>query len=360
MVMRISHCLLVAGITLLLMMGCNKDEGTGAKIGPVWVTYTTSNSPIFSDNIKTIFVDGENYVWFGTDKGAPYFTKGNWGGIKDSLRYAQAGGGYGYTVNAIAQSKDGSIWFGTQGGGAVRYIKNGTRFVFKRYLQPDVPYATIAGVSGQMTNRGEVFVSTRAAGVGRYTPSTTEIGEGVWTAIDNSNHFTTNNIPTTTVNVIDNSIWFGTADGSVVRYDGDQDWLTSSLPPPYNNYFVLGIAFDLSDHAWIAKSDSGVSVFNNSTKEWIQHYTYGNTGGKMPRGEIKSIATDKNKMRWFGTTQGLVLLNDTTWTTYTISNTPALPSNNITALSYDGYGNLWIGTNKGVAVYNPTGTRFGD
>jgi ligand-binding sensor domain-containing protein len=352
---------LLFAIVLILMQGCKKDDGVGPKIGPNWITYTSGNSPLLSNNIKTIFVDGENNVWFGTDNGASYFNKGNWGAVRDSLRYEQYGGTFGYTVSGITQSKDGSIWFGMSGGGVVRYLKNGAQFVFKKYGQPDVPSATVASVTGEMTNRGEAFVTTRGLGVGRYTPSQTQPGVGSWQTLNSSNsYFQSNNVPCSALNKIDNTIWFGSDGGTVLQFDGDLTWNVFTLPSPLNNYFVLSMAFDLDGLAWIGKSDSGISVLNYSTHEWVHHYTYFNTHGKIPQGYINAVVTDNHKVRWFGTTQGLVQLNDTTFTTYNISNTPELPGNYITALAYDFYGNLWIGTTRGVAVFNPNGTRFGN
>src|SRR4051812_13052275 len=40
------------------------------------------------------------------------------------------------------------------------------------------------------------------------------------------------------------------------------------------------------------------------------------------------------------------------WTYYSISNTPALPSNNVRSLATDNAGNIWIGTNAGLVKYN--------
>jgi ligand-binding sensor domain-containing protein len=323
-----------------------------------WKTFTTANSPILSNSIKAIFIDGENNVWFGTDNGASYFNQGSWGGIKDSLRYAQYGG-YGYTVNGISQSKDGSIWFAMAGGGVIRYLKNGSQFVFKSYVPPDVPYASIASVTGEMLGLGEVFATTRGLGVGRYTPSQTQANEGTWTTLTKSNSSLQSNIvPSSALNKFDNTIWFGLDGGTVMQFDGDLTWNIFSLPSPFNSYFVLSMAFDLNGYAWIAKSDSGISVLKYSTGEWKHHYTYFNTSGRIPQGYINAVATNNHLIRWFGSTQGLIQLNDTTFTTFTTASIPELPGNCITALAYDFYGNLWIGTTKGVAVYNVKGVRY--
>ena len=120
------------------------------------------------------------------------------------------------------------------------------------------------------------------------------------------------------------------------------------------------MAFDLNGYAWVAQSDSGIAVLKITTNEWVRHYTYGSTNHIIPQGYINAVTTNNHSIRWFGSTQGLIRLSDSTFTKFTTSTTAELPSNYITSLAYDLFGNLWIGTTKGVAVYNPDGTRFGN
>ena len=57
-----------------------------------------------------------------------------------------------------------------------------------------------------------------------------------------------------------------------------------------------------------------------------------------------------------GSNAGLVKYNNTNWTLFNTTSTPALPSNNITSLVNDSIGNLWIGTDSGLVKFN--GTQF--
>ncbi|MFI5253774.1 MAG: two-component regulator propeller domain-containing protein [Bacteroidota bacterium] len=348
--------------------GCKKnDPGAGQNIGPAWVTFTIANSPLYGNNIRAIFVDGGNYVWFATNNGASYFLKGNWGGLRDSLS-SNNGGQVGYTINGITQSKDGSIWFALQGGGIVRYLRNGTQFQYKRYIAPEIPSNTPNCIAGMISNAslGQVFAGYHSytIGVGKYTPSQVVAGDGQWNELDaGTSPLPSNYVWTANLNLHDNTVWFGTYDQGAAQYDGANTWRQIQLPDIYS-FPILSIAFDNFGQLWLAKNDSGVSVLNYNTGVPIHHYTYLNTRHIMPQGPVNAIAINNfnNNDRFFGTKNGgLIELNDTTWTTYTTANTPALPSNNITALAYDTYGNLWIGTSDGgVAVYNPAGTRFGN
>lgn len=63
---------------------------------------------------------------------------------------------------------------------------------------------------------------------------------------------------------------------------------------------------------------------------------------------------------WFGTMGGLVKFDgDTTRTLFTPDNS-GLPSNEIFALDFDEEYNLWVGTDKGLAVYEEAGVTVLD
>jgi len=52
--------------------------------------------------------------------------------------------------------------------------------------------------------------------------------------------------------------------------------------------------------------------------------------------------------------QYLGVLTDTGWVVFNETNSP-IPGDNVRTLALDRYGNLWIGTVDGIAVYNETG-----
>ena len=353
--------LAVFGIIFLFPFGCKKDDVNKPKTGPEWVVFNRSNSPIYSNNVLTVFSGNENTIWFGTDSGASSFHAGFWGGIRESLSYTLSHG-VGRQVNAITQSKDGSLWFGLQGGGIVRYTKGGSSQAYTHFsLATDlIPSDFVAGLAGELTQLGEVYAVSVSGGGSRYTPDLLVAGEGVWHQLktDNRIYLPYPNIPTVAINPVDYNIWFGTYSDGTTEYNGDQTFTNFALPNTYN-FAIKSMAFDLAGLVWIGKSDSGVSVLNKATGVWLRHYTNSSTGGKLPQGPVNAVVTNFRTVRWFGTNHGLVQLADSTWTLYTTSNSP-LPSNIINALSIDTNGNLWIGTNKGVVAFQAGGTIFGN
>ena len=74
------------------------------------------------------------------------------------------------------------------------------------------------------------------------------------------------------------------------------------------------------------------------------------------------LLVDNAGNKWIGcnnsgnTNQALARFNNSSWTYYSTASTPALPSNNVTALGKDNAGNIWIGTDQGLVRF--TGTNF--
>jgi ligand-binding sensor domain-containing protein len=160
-----------------------------------------------------------------------------------------------------------------------------------------------------------------------------------------------------TANIVDNHIWLGGQTNGVleVYYDlTDYTWnlYTPTLDPGSQ---TNGIAFDLNDNVWLARNN-GACSYNKTSGKWT-FYVSDSTGGRMPNTYCRAVETDLHSSRWFGTDSGLVGLRDTSWVKFTAANSP-LPSDTVSALKYDFRGNLWIGTPRGLAVYNPEGTQF--
>jgi len=338
-----------------ILAGCKKTSDLVIPPpGPAWITFTETTTPqLLDDKINSLNADQSGRVWIGTDSGANYFQRGTWGRIRDSLRYSPDGVQSRYKVNYIETGKGATIWFGLDGGGVKRFREGATRAVWTTYNVPTITYYNVQSISADKVVNGDVWVST-TFGISRFIPSLNDPEFGTWLTYT-APTIPSNQVYASAINFNDNTVWFGTQDGFAMYDDRVSDWTAFTLPTQYN-YKINSMTFDRAGTLWMAKL-VGVTSFNKELSEW-KHYTNTNTGGKLPAGEIHAVTTDLGSVRWFGTDQGLVRLSDTTWTTFTTSTTPELPDNSVTALVYDSRGNLWIGTNKGIAIFNEEGTRF--
>lgn len=343
----------------LLLMGCKDDIPTPPEPGPAWLTFTRESTlGLIHNRINAIALDGDGRIWFGTDSGASYFNRGRWASVYDSLTYRVYGSGgtsrLRAVVTAITEGRDGSIWFGTSGGGVRRYNRFATRKTWQRYDYPDIPSYFVSSIAAIKTeDPGDVWVTSQL-GATYYRPNQTNPEEGYWTYVT-SPPLPTPVIYSTYVNPVNNTIIFGTKNGfTFLNRDGA--WRSFSFPPGFD-YPVIAIDFDPISNTVLFGKHDGASSFNMTTTE-VRHYNVWNTQGKLPPGYVRAVAIDLEATQWFGTERGLVRLKDTTWTTFDHVSTPELPSDTVSALRFDKKGNLWIGTYGGVAVYNPDGTRF--
>ena len=345
------------GIYLMLFITSCKDQSGGPVNNTYWTRFTKSSVPkLLDDNIHSIYISLKGEVWFGTDSGACSYRKGgSWSILPaDSFNY------YLYhptriarEVKAITESNNGgSIWFGLNGGGIVRWIlsasQNSSGKASIRYLQDKF----ITGIAA-LTN-GDVYTST-TDGASRYifnlNPDPSFDGE--WRAISDLS----TKVNCVVVNQKNEWVYFGTDD--LIKYyeKGSSSGNTHQISQGYRSPIIsMAVQYDLNT-LWCGKQ-SGVTSYNPGLNI-ESHYTTLNTDGKLPEGSINAVMTDfYGSTVWFGTNVGLVQLKGTVWKIFTQSEIPELPSDIIQALSFDIITkNLWIGTNKGIAVYNENGIK---
>jgi ligand-binding sensor domain-containing protein len=125
---------------------------------------------------------------------------------------------------------------------------------------------------------------------------------------------------------------------------------------------ITGLAVDKSGNIWISNfgSDSALRVLTISGK-W---YAY-----KMPNNTLGKIAIDQKGNKWIASRRdgsyGLILFNENgTFNNYsddrivvltTAQGSGSLPSNNVLSIAGTKDGDLWIGTDQGLARIRNTG-----
>jgi len=123
---------------------------------------------------------------------------------------------------------------------------------------------------------------------------------------------------------------------------------------------VGGIAFDSNNNIWV--TNSGVSTALNVRKSDGNWKAF-NFNGYVSDNEVGGLAIDKSNQKWIilPRNNGLLVFNDNN-TIDDISddhikklsnatNNGALPSNNVYSLAVDHDGEVWVGTDKGIAVF---------
>ena len=152
----------------------------------------------------------------------------------------------------------------------------------------------------------------------------------------------------------DGLVWFGTQSG-VFRFD-EKMWVKELA----DNVVYPGInrisALESSDASqlWIGTSNAGIRMKQIGPGQ-TQEKFYTTDGGGLPTNAISVLTRDFMGDVWAGTHIGIVRYNSEKDNWESPVPTAALPSELVTALLAEDY-HLWIGTDKGLALYDLMGT----
>jgi ligand-binding sensor domain-containing protein len=85
----------------------------------------------------------------------------------------------------------------------------------------------------------------------------------------------------------------------------------------------------------------------------VKWEVYNQSNSRLINNQVNTIAIDKNDIKWVGTSNGLVRINENDWKNFTKINSD-LPSATIQALATQDNGTIWIGTDAGLVKFDGT------
>ncbi|MBD1210609.1 MAG: hypothetical protein H9535_19430 [Ignavibacteria bacterium] len=237
------------------------------------------------------------------------------------------------SVQSIAQTSDGYLWFTTQEG-LVRF--DGLRFTVYNKKNSALPENYCNSLVTDKSS-GTIWVATQTQGIVR-------LQNGVFTTFTTrhglSSNFTPENGRALAMGA-DNSLWIATLGGGVNRLK-DGHVTVYSMPQGLSNDNVHTLFFSNDSTLWIG-TENGLNILNTKTNAIQQIVNPAlKSSQRLTNNVIQSITTDKEGNLWIGTINGLQRLKGGVWTIYTTKN--GLPGNHIRTLYCDSKGTLWIGT----------------
>ena len=143
------------------------------------------------------------------------------------------------------------------------------------------------------------------------------------------------------------NLWIANTD-FICEYDGET-W-TTHVPDshvPYSNY--KGVAFDPDGKLWCLSyhSAAGCTVARLAGDSWTS-YTKDNDA--FLANEPTCLRCDSAGNVWVGSEGGVAMFDGSAWSIFTEDNSD-LPDNTITCIECDEQGRVWIGTESGLALY---------
>ena len=126
------------------------------------------------------------------------------------------------------------------------------------------------------------------------------------------------------------------------------------------------IVLDLDGNRWIRRGDFGGILVINSKNQ--RQFVFSGVGsGNLPSNNVKSIAIDRDGQMWVGTDRGVVVFDNPSavfsgknFDAYTpvFERRRLLGNETVTSIAIDGGNRKWMGTRNGIFLFSPDGTEL--
>jgi len=363
--MRTIICLALGS---LLLLSCNGQPTSKA---PVVITNDTvqipSNWPLplnFEGQlchwVRNMHQDQSGTLWFGTN---------HYGLIRyanDTLEYlADSAGITTGRINGIKEGADGILWVATDGEGLFKYdpsTRYSARHGFSQLSTKDgLPQNEIWSMT--MGRDGVLWIGTMN-GLCAYDGRTfTTIELPATTAVDSLIQLA----PTRIMCILEDSqgrIWFGRDGDGLFLFDAKE----TGSPRTFKHYTVqdglpdnsvTGIMEDSKGRLWIGTNFSGVSLFDPSAvaEKGTKAFTNFTKDGVIEGIEAGAFYEDRSGHIWFAAEHhGVYRYDGTSFTNYGIKD--GLSSGGIITMMEDREGRFWFGGLGGLFRFDRRTSRF--
>ena len=302
---------------------------------PQWIVYTRQNSSLPGNTVGDVAIDKNNVKWIATNNGVAKLNGSVWT-IYDSNNTNISN-----DVNCVAIDKLNNIWIGTSYHGIAKF-ENAIWTVYDT-INSDLPSNRVYSI--EIDNNNNKWLGTFGKGIVKFDDIN-------WINYNTSNSGMSSNF-ILSLSLEEHIKWIGAFDfnGGLAKFN-DTSWIiynTSNSGLPSN--VIRDIFIDNEKNKWIATEFGGLAKFNSSQNIWT---IYNRVNSGIPSNNLTTIFVT-NTIKWIGTLgAGLAKFNDSNWTVYNPGNSP-IPGISIYSISMDSLGNIWIGTDEGLAVHNPNG-----
>jgi len=306
-----------------------------------WVGYGewegfAENSGLESETIWQIVPDGAGGVWVATADGLFH---GRREGAGYRFQRHQATGRV--DIQSLAREADGSLWVGVRGFGAIR-IDHRTG-ALRRYHMPFLAARGETVTHIEVTRDGSVYLTAISR-------------PGLW-RLSGRGAFEPVPLPTRTSpkgnsvrEAPDGSLWFCSEDGLFILSDGK--WRRYSKADGLRDDSVLNVEFGPHGEIWIPyQAPFGLS---RAWKEGgrLRFQNLGVENG-LPSRQVYFAKYDSTGNLWVGTDRGLGVFDGNYWTQYRRGDGPIWDDCDTDAFAAEPDGSVWIGTSAGLSRFKP-------
>ncbi|RZA00595.1 MAG: T9SS type A sorting domain-containing protein [Sphingobacteriaceae bacterium] len=291
-----------------------------------WEHVTTLNYTIPENYIRTITSDKKGTIWINGGSTITRYAKNNWEVFTTQNSKLPS-----TSVHKVRVDKTGNTWFATDKGLAEFTDGNWVVFDMKSSALPVENISDVAfdkdGNIWAVHEQGISIIDTKE-----------------WEQIENPATLKENERLLTIVFDGENTAWLSTSVGNIYSYK-NQTWKRFSYDDKtFAGGYVMDMKFDpKTNKLWAGTWGGGLNYFDGTT--WNNY--------KAEPIIISALLMDAENNMWssamYPTSLEITKPNGEK-VIYNAENSP-LPATNITALEQDENGNIWIGTDAGIVVY---------
>lgn len=322
------------------------------------------NYSLNTNKINCIYQDKTGAMWVGGIIGMNKYSPGK---IKFNRYYSNPNlpGSLGFNnILSFAESKNGDIWIGTDGGGLNKMNRKTGNFMhYKDNPSDPNSLSSNAVISVCEDHGGTLWMGTYHGGLARMkdgkfkaylpnpdTPNSIS-DKNIWYVFEDSKQ----------------NLWVGTLSNGLDLFDRKTNRFYN-----YNSHFgdstslsnnsILQIYEDSRQNLYLI-GNNGVSMvdlkaydFSKATPPDLKFRNLRHIENKnsLSTNNVYCAREDYQGNLWFGTTgSGLDQLDVKTGKFTNYSTIDGLPGNSITSILEDSLHNLWLATDKGLAKFNP-------
>lgn len=300
--------------------------------------------------VQAILQDSKGYIWLGTNDGLNRYNGYDMKVYKNDDSKESISDNY---ILNIAEDKNGNVWVATCYG--LSKINIDTGKVTNYYDDEDNGNLSHYYTSSILiTEKNEVLVGT-SDGINIYDKETDSFKR----ILDESGDITSQDISNMKMD-IDGNVWIATRDGlnKINTNSKKIDKYYSGRENGISGNDVYGLLSDNNGYMWASTRGSGLNRINIKTNE-IKIYKHDEKDKKsIPENYTRNMLQDKRGDIWIGTDKGLAkyVAKEDNFITYTNKqhDVNSLINNTVYTVIEDKSGLIWVGTYAGISIFDPS------
>ncbi|MDD4990990.1 MAG: two-component regulator propeller domain-containing protein [Paludibacter sp.] len=183
---------------------------------------------------------------------------------------------------------------------------------------------------------------------------------------NNGNSISCNDLHAVYADPVENKIWIATSRQGLSVYDCNKNHFENYNHSEKDKNSIISnstsyITSSSDGNLWIATTNGGVDLFNKSSRKFT-HYNTSTVKG-MPSNEVWSVSDDQQGNLYIAHNKdGISILSIKSKRIKNFKHDPnnpgSLPLNRVSCIFIDSNKNIWVGTEKGLALFNPITQKF--